>query len=61
MQQYRSSIAGSCATNSKNRILKIRNFWRQKNQNIINYFLPHFVTSKLFKVIFTDFFAKNEN
>jgi hypothetical protein len=46
-------------------ILKIKNvknrkFWRHNNKNRINWFLPHFVTSKLFKVIFTDFFAKKQ-
>ena len=31
------------------------------NKNKINYFLQHFVTSKLFKVIFTDCLLKNKN
>ena len=57
--RYRSSIAGSCKNNSKYKNVKNRK-WRHKNKNRINQFFPHFSTSKLFKVIFTDFFAKKQ-
>ena len=54
---YRSTIACSSKNNSKNKkTKKSRKFRRQKNENRWNCFLQHFVTSKLFKVIFTDFF-----
>jgi len=59
--QYRSTIARSSKNNSKNQKNVKNKNWRQKNKNKKNYFLQHFVTSKLFKVILLIFLLKNEN
>ena len=59
VENYRSTIAGSSKTISKNKNYKIIRFWRQE-KNRINYFLQHFVTSKLFKVNLNEFFATKQ-
>ena len=59
VENYRSTIAGLSKTISKNKNYKIIKFWRQE-KNRINYFLQHFVTSKLFEVNLNEFFATKQ-